>query len=91
MIPLDPGIVILEPGAVIPDPTYLDTNLRSVRVRFKGFSNALEILPSYFHVGCKMPKTSLRRKGKTTQAAGTRKIIGNAKRKLVETREEAAT
>jgi len=37
-----------------------------------------------------MPKTSTRRKGKTNQAARTRKTKVNAKGKHVETGEEAA-
>ena len=37
-----------------------------------------------------MPKTSTRRKGKTIQAAGTRKTKVNAKGKYGETHEEAA-
>ena len=38
-----------------------------------------------------MPKTSTRRKGKTNQAAGTRKTKLNAKGKHCETHEEATT
>ena len=63
---------------------------RSVYVcRSKGL-NALENLPSLFHVGCTIPKISTRRKGKTNQAGGIRKTTVNAKGKHVETREEAA-
>ena len=41
-------------------------------------------------VGCTMPKTSTRRKGKTNQVARIRKTKVNAKGKHVETLEEAA-